>query len=108
MEGKVLDTLLSVVIGIVRLEGHAIVTHGVSAMLAEAGVARTRDLSISLPVVGVDGVFSDEFPRTLGTSRCSGCGGSGSTIRNSAIRGRNASCRGRLVGNKNEVTMPIN
>jgi len=50
------------VVGIIGLERHAIVTHGVHAMLAEAAVAGTRNLSIMLTVVGIDSVLGDELP----------------------------------------------
>lgn len=43
---QVLDIMLSVVRRVVWFKRHAVVAHGVCAMLAKAGVAATRDLAV--------------------------------------------------------------
>lgn len=68
-----LDILLVMMLGIIRLERHAIIAHGVHAMLAEAGVAGARNFSIKLTVVGIDSILGDKLPRTLWVDSRDGC-----------------------------------
>lgn len=59
MEGEVFNALLGMVVGIVWLKGHTVIAHGIGAMSAEATVAGTWNLSITLTVVGVYCIFRD-------------------------------------------------
>jgi len=62
--GEVLYIMILVIFPVIWLQRHTIITHGISAMLAEVGISMSGDLSIFCPPVLINGIFSDLLPRT--------------------------------------------
>lgn len=105
MERKMFDVMFGVIRGIVGFEGHAMVAHGVGAVLAELSITTPRNLTILGAPVTVDCILFDILPwpssGNLDTCRFRGIGHDlGWCL-------RHASGRPLLVRNKDEVSMSI-
>jgi hypothetical protein len=62
--GKVFYITIVVVFAVMWLQWHAIITHGISAMLAKVGISMPGNLSVFCSPVLIDGPFFDLFPRS--------------------------------------------
>lgn len=105
MEREVFNVMFSVVGGVVGFEGHAMVAHGVGAMLAELGITTPRYLTILGAPVTVDCILFNILPwpssGNLDACRFRGVGHDlGWCL-------RCTSRRPLLIRNKDEVSMSI-
>jgi hypothetical protein len=80
MIGKVLDVLVLVEFPVIRLERHAVITHGIGPVLAEVEVPTSRNLPILGSPVLIHGVFFNILPRPA-------CSRGSSLGRESFVRG---------------------
>src|SRR5712671_6049724 len=64
--------MVLVVFPVIRLQGHAIIAHSISPVLAEISISTSWNLPVHRPPVIVDGVLFDILPRSAwGRSRAS-------------------------------------
>jgi len=61
---EVFYIMILVVFPVIWLQRHAVITHGIGAMLAEVGISTSRDLSIFCPPILINGLFFDLLPRS--------------------------------------------
>jgi len=62
--GEVFYIMILVVFSVIWLQWHAIITHGIGAMLAKVGISMSRYLSVFCSPVLINGLFFDLLPRS--------------------------------------------
>ena len=68
---KMFYAMILVVFPVIWLQWHAVITHGISTMLAKVGISTSGDLSIFCSPVLINSVFLGLLPRSACRGRAS-------------------------------------